>query len=132
MKKRLEGRDEPILDPEIPIIDAHHHLFDRPTLRYMLEDYPGDAKAGHRIVASIYSETQAFMRREGPELLRAGWAKWSIGRCCKGFVGAPRADIEALVTAAVRFGDMKLATPDLTEAEINPARRADCGDRPGG
>jgi|GEM_PF-3311673 len=26
--KRLEGRDEPILDPDLPIIDSHHHLFD--------------------------------------------------------------------------------------------------------
>lgn len=33
--KRLEGRDKAILDPALPIIDAHQHLFDRPTLRYM-------------------------------------------------------------------------------------------------
>jgi L-fuconolactonase len=33
------GRGELILDPDIPIIDAHHHLFDRPGLRYMIDDY---------------------------------------------------------------------------------------------
>jgi hypothetical protein len=32
MSKRSEGRDEPVLDPEIPIIDTHHHLFGRPAL----------------------------------------------------------------------------------------------------
>ncbi len=37
-----------------------------------------------------------------------------------GFRGKPRADIEALVTAAVRFGDMFLALPDVAELEINP------------
>jgi len=41
------GRDEPILDPQLPIIDAHHHLFDRaaapgrPPLRYLLSTNPG-------------------------------------------------------------------------------------------
>ena len=28
--KRLHGREEEILDPDLPIIDAHHHLFDFP------------------------------------------------------------------------------------------------------
>lgn len=68
--KRLEGRDEPILEPDLPIIDAHHHLFDRPALRYLLDDYLADAGAGHRILASVYVETQAFERRDGPPMLR--------------------------------------------------------------
>lgn len=48
--KRLDGRDEPILEPELPIVDSHHHLFDRPELRYLLDEYLADANAGHRIV----------------------------------------------------------------------------------
>jgi acyl-CoA synthetase (NDP forming) len=38
----------------------------------------------------------------------------------EGFRGKPRADIEALVGAAVKFGDMFLAMPDLQEFEVNP------------
>lgn len=68
--KRLEGRDEPILDPELPIVDAHHHLFDLPGNRYMLDDYLADVSAGHNVVASVYCETQAFARKDGPEWLR--------------------------------------------------------------
>ena len=68
--KRLEGRDEAILEPELPIVDAHHHLFDLPNNRYMLDEYLEDVGAGHRIVASVYCETQAFSRKEGPEVLR--------------------------------------------------------------
>jgi predicted TIM-barrel fold metal-dependent hydrolase len=64
------GRGEPILDADLPIIDSHHHLFDRPPLRYMVDEYLADARAGHRIVASVYVETQAFARRDGPEMLR--------------------------------------------------------------
>ena len=33
------GRDEPILDADLPIIDAHHHLLVRPGLRYLLDEY---------------------------------------------------------------------------------------------
>lgn len=64
------SRDEVILDPDLPIIDSAHHLFDRPALRYMLDDYLADVRAGHRIVASIYVETLAFTRPDGPEHLR--------------------------------------------------------------
>jgi acyl-CoA synthetase (NDP forming) len=42
---------------------------------------------------------------------------WTLLR---GYRGQPRADIEALIRAAVRFGDLFLATPDATEFEINP------------
>lgn len=70
MKKRLEGRDEPVLEPELQIIDAHHHLIDRPSLRYMVEDYLADAGGGHKVIASVYVEmlTKAYL--EGPEVLR--------------------------------------------------------------
>ena len=62
---------EPILDPDLEIVDSHHHLFDRPTGRYMFEDYLADASAGHNIVASVYVETQAMARTYGPAQLRA-------------------------------------------------------------
>ena len=70
MTKRFEGRDEPILDPDIPIIDAHHHLFDKPSLRYLLDDYLEDVRAGHKVVGSVYVEASAFHRKTGPEVLR--------------------------------------------------------------
>lgn len=68
--KRLEGRDEPILEPDLPIIDAHHHLFDLPNNRYMADDFCADVKAGHNVIASVYCETQVFSRLNGPLWLR--------------------------------------------------------------
>lgn len=70
MTKRLEGRDEPILMPDLPIIDAHHHLYDKPGLRFMMEEALADMGAGHKIVASVYVESGAFFRADGPEALR--------------------------------------------------------------
>jgi predicted TIM-barrel fold metal-dependent hydrolase len=68
--KRQDGLSETIIDPELPIVDAHHHLFNLPSLRYMMEEYLADAEAGHKIVASVFCETQAFSRKDGPEWLR--------------------------------------------------------------
>lgn len=70
MPTRVDGSIEEVLDPEIPIVDAHHHLFDRSRRRYLLEDYLADASAGHNIVSSVYVETLAMARIDGPELLR--------------------------------------------------------------
>lgn len=63
-----EGRDEKILEPDLPIVDAHHHLFHRPTLRYLFDDYLEDARLGHNIEGSIYIETQAMARPSGPDI----------------------------------------------------------------
>lgn len=69
--KRDEGIGEPIVDPDLPIIDAHHHLFDRPALKYMLDDYRNHAESGHKIVATVYIETQAMARLSGPDVMKA-------------------------------------------------------------
>src|SRR5881397_2385892 len=34
----LARHKEPILEPELPIIDPHHHLWQRPGWRYLLDD----------------------------------------------------------------------------------------------
>src|SRR5262249_36602344 len=33
----LDRRKEPILAPDLPIVDPHHHLWDRPDWRYLLD-----------------------------------------------------------------------------------------------
>src|SRR5262245_60634821 len=40
---------EPILDPDLPIIDPHHHLWDRPQHRYLLDDFLADVRTGHPV-----------------------------------------------------------------------------------
>lgn len=68
--KRLEGRGEPVIEPSLPIIDAHVHLYQNANVRYLIDDYLADANAGHRIRASVHIEIQAFARRDGPEEFR--------------------------------------------------------------
>ncbi len=57
--------EDPI-DPELPICDAHHHLFETRRTRYMLKDLLEDIGGGHRIVKTVFVEIKANYRREGP------------------------------------------------------------------
>ncbi|MCB1396643.1 MAG: amidohydrolase family protein [Rhodobacteraceae bacterium] len=103
--KRLHGREEEILDPDLPIIDAHHHLFDFPHYRYLLDDYLEDARAGLRIVGSVYIEIQAFARKTGPEVLRPlGEVEFAngVGAMCAGGQYGPR-----VAAAQVAYADMR-------------------------
>jgi L-fuconolactonase len=68
--KRHEGRNEAILEPDLPIIDSHIHLFDLPNNKYMVEDYLQDAQGGHNVLAAIYCETQTFARTSGPDHMK--------------------------------------------------------------
>ena len=55
-----------------------------------------------------------------PEHVTAALKKLKLWTLLQGYRGHPRADIEALVGAAVGLGNMFLATPELVEFEINP------------
>ncbi len=61
--------EEPI-DPALPICDPHHHLWDRPNDRYLLEDLLKDTGGGHRIVKTVFVECQAMYRKDGPQEMR--------------------------------------------------------------
>ena len=49
----------------------------------MLDDYLADVNAGHNIIGSVYIETQAFARPDGPEELRpVGEVEFANGVGC--------------------------------------------------
>ena len=43
---------EAILQPDLPIVDAHHHLMVRGRFDYLEDDLLADVSAGHRIAAT--------------------------------------------------------------------------------
>src|SRR5215469_14533175 len=63
-------RKEPILEPELKIIDPHHHLWQRPDWRYLLDDLLADTGSGHNIVATVYMEANSMYRDGGQEEMR--------------------------------------------------------------
>jgi predicted TIM-barrel fold metal-dependent hydrolase len=66
----LDRRTEPILEPELPIVDPHHHLWDRPGWRYLLDELLSDTSSGHNVVATVYVQARAMYRVTGPEEMR--------------------------------------------------------------
>jgi predicted TIM-barrel fold metal-dependent hydrolase len=66
----LRAPQEPIVDPQLPIIDTHHHLWQRPDHRYLLHELVADLRQGHNVVATIFLQCHAMYRASGPEELR--------------------------------------------------------------
>ena len=64
---------EEILEPELPICDAHHHLWlDRGHTGspYTLHDLRADTGSGHRVLQTVFVECRAEYRRDGPAEFR--------------------------------------------------------------
>src|SRR6478735_10605461 len=67
----LHRRREEIIERELPIVDPHHHLVDRPeTGRYLLPELLADTGSGHNITATVYLEWLSMYRTAGPVPLR--------------------------------------------------------------
>jgi len=66
----LDQRKEPIREPELPIVDPHHHLWDRAGWRYLLDELMADTKSGHNIRATVYVQARAMYRARGPVEMR--------------------------------------------------------------
>lgn len=62
---------EPILLPDLEIVDAHHHLVDTDHHRYLHDELFRDLACGHRFVASVYVENRSMYRRSGEEAFRS-------------------------------------------------------------
>jgi predicted TIM-barrel fold metal-dependent hydrolase len=67
----LERVEEPILEPDLPIVDAHHHLWIRGDAPYLPREFAADLQRGHRVVATVFAECHSMYRTSGPEALRS-------------------------------------------------------------
>jgi L-fuconolactonase len=90
----LEASPEPILEPDLPIVDPHQHFWFQPRrlleamqgiddqgadiarlygshARYLFDDFLADASAGHDIRASVLVETHTMYRTTGPQEMRS-------------------------------------------------------------
>src|ERR1700730_16412416 len=132
---------EDIIDPTRPIVDPHHHLWDRGGQRYLIEEFLADIGSGHNIVATVYVEARSMYRASGPEAFRpvgevefvngvaAMSASGGYGRTaiCAGIVGhanlllgeAARAVLEAEIAAGNgRFRGIRHASAWDADASI--------------
>ncbi|HZR01978.1 MAG TPA: amidohydrolase, partial [Burkholderiales bacterium] len=61
----LAQHEEQILEPQLPIVDPHHHLWDRPGNRYFAFDLLSDIASGHDVRATVAVEAGAMYKAEG-------------------------------------------------------------------
>jgi len=142
----LERRQEEILEPELPIVDAHQHLWDAPSWRYMFEDFLQDVRSGHNIRSTVFVQCYSMYRKFGPRELRSlGETEFANGvaamaasgvygetRVCDGIVGTvdltlgagSQCVLEKHVAAACgRFKGVRQIAAWHEEEEIQPRSR---------
>jgi predicted TIM-barrel fold metal-dependent hydrolase len=114
---------EDILEPDLPICDPHHHLWDYPTNRYLLPELLADLEGGHRIESTVFVECGAFYRATGPDAMKyvgetefvggvaamAASGRYTSVQACEGIVGradlAQGAAVERVLESHIRAGN---------------------------
>lgn len=67
----LAGHTEDILEPDLPIVDPHHHLWVANGQPYLLPELLADLGSGHDIRATVFAECHAMYRADGAEEWRS-------------------------------------------------------------
>lgn len=90
----LALRDEEVLEPDLPIVDAHHHIWDRHR-PYLLPELLADLGAGHLVRGTVYAECSFMYRADGdPRFASVGEVEYANGlgaACASGYQGEVRA-----------------------------------------
>ncbi len=72
---------EDVIEPDLPIVDTHHHLWDRLSAdlpqgaasgsnRYLLDEFLADLNSGHNTIATVFLQCHAMYRATGPEEMK--------------------------------------------------------------
>ncbi len=105
---------EPTLEPELPICDAHHHLWDFrteriPYQRYLLHELAADITSGHNVRSTVFIECRSMYRPDGSEEMRpVGEVEFVQGQAAasaSGLYGPGRAAAAIIGKANLFLGD---------------------------
>lgn len=125
----MTGLCEDIIEPDLAIVDPHHHLWDRPTdvlrnlppsthgfmdivrnvPRYLFGELLADLKSGHNIRGTVFIECGAMYRADGPENLRCvgetEFVNGAAAMSASGLYGPLRACAGIVGHADLRLGE---------------------------
>ena len=78
---REESPQEQVLDPDLPIVDPHHHLWPSGyRIPYDLAALEADFRRGHNVEATVFVECMTSFRPDGDEALRpVGETEFVVG-----------------------------------------------------
>ena len=121
------------MDPELPICDPHHHLWDYPknripayathVHRYLLEELLQDTGGGHHIVQTVFVECNSMYRKGGPqEMQPIGETEFVQGIAAQSASG--QYGMTTVAAGIVGFADLTLgaAVAPVIEAHIEASR----------
>jgi L-fuconolactonase len=128
--------NEKALEPELPICDPHHHLWDqrheREQERYLLDEILDDIAGGHNVVSTVFIECGAMFKPDGPEAYRCvGETEFVNGiaaMSASGAYGKARIADGIVGTVDLRLGDK---AADVLDAQIAAGGGRFCGIRRG-
>jgi L-fuconolactonase len=112
---------EPAIDPDLPIIDSHMHLWHHQTgYKYFVEEFARDvAASGHNVEATVFAECRAMYRASGPEHLKCvGETEFAVGMAAMAASGKYTSCRTA--AAIVGFADLTLGerTRETLQAHV--------------
>ena len=107
------------LDPALPIVDTHHHMYDRlpdhhlslagGRRRYLIDELLADMNSGHNVIATVFVDGDAMYRADGPPEYRVvGETEFVNGQAAmsaSGLYGPSRIAAGIVGTADCRIGD---------------------------
>ncbi|MFL5286767.1 MAG: hypothetical protein ACJ8AW_38775 [Rhodopila sp.] len=100
---------EAVLEPELSIIDPHHHLWKARPDRYLLEDLAADLQTGHNVLATVFIQCGSAYFIDGPVELRPVGETVFVARaaaeCESGRYGRLRACAGIVGHADCRLGE---------------------------
>lgn len=134
---------EPILEPDLPIVDAHHHLWfmaegalsrleqattiasrafiplRRSQTEYLFDALLSDLRCGHNVCATVFVDAHAMYRQSGPQEMRSvGEVEFANGvaaMSASGAFGNVRACAAIVGNVDLRMGD---AVVEVLEAHV--------------
>lgn len=108
MQHERSSFSETAIEPDLPVVDAHHHVWDRKdhalATLYPVERLLQDLDGGHHVTGTVYAECSSHYRPSGPEELRpVGETEWIVAQSLPpGVMGAVVGFADLLLGADVR------------------------------
>jgi predicted TIM-barrel fold metal-dependent hydrolase len=123
------GSLEAVLEPDLPIVDPHHHLWDRRdapapgartpkhpmerltqlTPRYLIDELLADLTSGHNVRQTVFLQCGAMHRADGPEAMKPVGETEFVNGVAAMFASGTYGDIRACAaivgTADLTLGD---------------------------
>ncbi|GAA4401798.1 amidohydrolase family protein [Quisquiliibacterium transsilvanicum] len=105
----LAQHREDALEPGLPIVDPHHHLWVTKSGSYLFADLLADLDCGHDVRATVYAECGSMYRADGPEEWRSlGETEFVTGvaaMSASGLFGRTRACAAMFGNVDMRLGE---------------------------